>query len=304
MHYYSSYDAAKARHFHFLLNELISLCNTIPDIRSRRGRPVQFPLPTLFVLLALKFDSGLGYRDSVAQVDFNPYLLHRLGLERAPSYSLLQKALTRIDTKLLHRMYKLLARKKPPPQHVAVDSSGFSHSTGGEWVSVRLQKSRRRRFHALHNAVDTDTLMIHATRVRTRPGGDPRFMIPLVKRIVKRDLETVYCDKAYISRRNVQFIADVGAYPAIEPKSSSNINSRGHRAYGELIREYRRNPEKWKSVYEYGRRSLAETVFSMMKLRHGESLSSRGHRERRRELLIRVVLHNIERLNFLECDGR
>jgi hypothetical protein len=61
-------------------------------------------------------------------------------------------------------------RKRPPPENLAVDSSGFSHSTGGEWFSVRLKKSRRRRFHALHNAVDTDTLMIHATLVRGKPG--------------------------------------------------------------------------------------------------------------------------------------
>ncbi len=70
------------------------------------------------------------------------------------------------------------------------------------------------------------------------------------------------------------------------------------------MRVYRADPEKWKIVHRYGKRSLVETVFSMMKLRHGESFSSRGGMERRRELLIRVVLHNIERLNYLECAQR
>ncbi len=85
--------------------------------------------------------SGLSYRDFVAFVDFNPYLSQRLGLDRTPSYSSLHKALKRIDTQLLHRMYELLARKKPPPENLAVDSSGFSHSTGGEWVLVRFKKT-------------------------------------------------------------------------------------------------------------------------------------------------------------------
>jgi len=125
---------------------------------------------------------GLSYRDFVAFVDFNPYLSHRLGLDRTLSYSSLYKALRRIDTQLLHRMYELLARKRPPPENLAVDSTGFSHSTGGEWFSVRFKKTRRRRFHALHNAVDTDTLLVHAIRVRGKPGGDPRFMVPLVRR--------------------------------------------------------------------------------------------------------------------------
>jgi hypothetical protein len=200
-------------------------------------------------------------------------------------------------------MYELLARKRPPSGNIAVDSSGFSHSTGGEWFSVRLGKSRRRRFHALHNAMDINTLIIHATRMRTTPGSNPRFMVPLMRRISKKDLATVYCDKAYISRRNVQFIGDVGAYPAIEPKSSSSINSKSHWAYGRLMREYRADPEEWKRAHEYGRGSLVEIVFCMMKLRYGGSLSSRGGMERRRELLVKVVLHNIERFNFLECVG-
>ena len=196
----------------------MSLCNTIPLKTTTLGRPVQFPRSILFVLLGLKFDSGLGYRDFVAKVDFDPQLLHHLGLMRAPSYSLLHKALKRLDTHLLHQMYELLARKRPPPTTIAVDATGFSHSTGGEWMSLRFKKTLKRRFHALHNAVDTDTLMINATRVTARPGGDAKHMIALVKRVPHQDLETVYGDRAYISRRNVQFISDLGAYAGIEPK--------------------------------------------------------------------------------------
>ncbi|MCF2138089.1 MAG: IS4/IS5 family transposase, partial [Candidatus Thorarchaeota archaeon] len=76
------------------------------------------------------------------------------------------------------------------------------------------------------------------------------------------------------------------------------------RGYKELIREYRRDPEGWKARHAYGQRSLVETVFGMMKVRFGGGLSSRGFREQRREVLLKVLLHNIERLNFLECDGR
>ncbi|MHA1636366.1 MAG: IS5 family transposase [Candidatus Thorarchaeota archaeon] len=304
MSYDQSHDAAKARRYHFLLNELISLCNTVPTSRSNYGRPVEFPLPTLFVLLGLKFDSGLGYRDFVASLTFNPQLLHHLGLTRAPSYSLLHKALKRLDTHLLHQMYQLLARKKPPPKRIAVDSSGFSHSTGGEWMSLRFKKTLKRRFHALHNAVNTDTLMVTASCVRARPGGDARHLIALVRRGATSELETVYGDKAYISRRNVQFITDLGAYPRIEPKKRLRARSRGYRGYRELIVEYRRDPEEWKAAHDYGKRSLVETVFGMMKIRFGGGLRSRGHRQQRRELLIKVLLHNIERLNYLECAGR
>ena len=171
-------------------------------------------------------------------------------------------------------------------------------------MSVKFKRVRKRRFDGLHNAVDTDTLLINASRVRVKRGGDARCMVALIRRVPKSNLETVYGDKAYISRKNVQFIHDAGGYAAIEPKENLTATSKGHRAYGQLIREYRPDPEEWKRSHIYGRRSLAETVFSVMKQRKGECLSSRDHMQRRRELLMRVVLHNIERLNFMECAGR
>ena len=229
MPYNQSYDTAKARHFTFLLDELINVSNTIPQQQSAYGRPVEFPLPVLFVLLGLKFDSGLSYREFVAFVDFNPVLLERLNLTRAPSYSTLQKSLKQLDTRLLHQLYEAIARRRPPPTQVAVDATGFSHSTGGEWQSVRFRKSGRRRFHGLHNGVDTETLMITASRVRARPGGDAQHLEALVRRVNPAHLEVLYGDKGYISRKNVQFISDLGAYPAIEPKENAIPRSRGVR---------------------------------------------------------------------------
>ncbi len=171
-------------------------------------------------------------------------------------------------------------------------------------MSLRFKKTRKRRFTALHNVIDTDTFLIHGSRVTARPGGDAKHMIALMRRVQSCDLETVYGDKAYISRRNVQFIVDRGAYPGIEPRKRLRARSRGYRGYKELIIEYRRDPEEWKRVHEYGKRSLVETVFGMMKVRFTGSLKSRRYKEQRREVLIKVILHNIGRLNYLECAGR
>lgn len=171
-------------------------------------------------------------------------------------------------------------------------------------MSLRFKKTLKRRFTALHAAVDTDTLLIHVVKVTARPGGDAKEMVPLLRRVPHQRLENVYGDKAYISRKNVQVIVDLGAYPGIEPKNRLRAWSRGYRGYKELIIEYRRDPVEWKRVHEYGKRSLVETVFGMMKVRFTGSLSSRRFKEQQRELLIKVILHNLGRLNFLECDGR
>ena len=171
-------------------------------------------------------------------------------------------------------------------------------------MSFRFKKTLKRRFTSLHAAMDSDTLLVYAVRVRVRPRGDAKEMVPLLKQASSKDLKTVYGDKAYISRRNVQYIHDLGANPAIEPKKRLRARSRGDPGYKELIIEYRQNPEKWKEKHQYGKRSLIETVFGMMKVRFTGSLGSRRFKEQRREVLIKVILHNLGRLNFLECDGR
>ncbi|MGM0687223.1 MAG: transposase [Promethearchaeati archaeon] len=69
--------------------------------------------------------------------------------------------------------------------------------------------------------------MITASRVRASPGGDAQHLVALVRRVNPTHLEVVYGDKGYISRKNVQFISDVGAYPATEPKENAVPRSRG-----------------------------------------------------------------------------
>ncbi|MCF2136989.1 MAG: transposase [Candidatus Thorarchaeota archaeon] len=68
-------------------------------------------------------------------------------------------------------------------------------------MSLRFKKTLRRRFTALHAVVDTDTLLVLAARVRSRPGGDARHMVALLDQVVAPQLERVYGDKAYLSRK-------------------------------------------------------------------------------------------------------
>lgn len=244
----------------------------VPARRSPFGRPPDSPLPALFVLLGLRVDSGLGYRTFVAQLNITPLLLEKLGFSRAPSYSILYQALKRLDNQLLHRLHWLIARRRSPPTTIAVDSTGFPYTTGDEWMSLRSKKTWKRRFTALHAAVDTDTLLVHAVRLRARPGGDARELVPLLKRVPQQSLDVIYGDKAYISRRNVQFVHNRGAYSAIEPKSGLRAKARGYPAYREVLRAYRRDPVEWKKATQlWGEKSSGNHVGAAESAVHRES---------------------------------
>ncbi len=80
--------------------------------------------------------------------------------------------------------------------------------------------------------------MITASRVRASAGGDAQHLVALVRRINPAHLEVVYGDNGYISRRNVQFISDVGTYPIIEPKGNAVAKSRESPAYRQLVYDY------------------------------------------------------------------
>ncbi|MCF2136988.1 MAG: hypothetical protein K9W43_07040 [Candidatus Thorarchaeota archaeon] len=88
-------------------------------------------------------DSGLSYRAFVAHLSLMPQVLERLGLARPPSYSILQQALRRLDTRLLHRMYRLLGRARPPPRTVAVDYIPLASPTPQEGSGCRCGSKRR-----------------------------------------------------------------------------------------------------------------------------------------------------------------
>jgi len=302
--YYQAHDRAVTHQEDFIPDLLISLIEDLPIPKQPQrhpGRPPAYPLQSLLVLLVLMVFWGMSYRRFAAHIAHNHKLLARLGIPRAPHYSVLNRAMDRLDPALLQDLIRRLADTLPAPREVAFDATGISHTTGGEWFSIRLQKRRRRRFHGLHIAVDTDTLLITAAMVRRKPGGEASTMLLLLAQMPTDRLEAVYGDKAYISRANVTLIDGLGARAVIEPKRRLSTLVKSHRAYAELVRKYYADPEGWREKNRYGTRSLVESVFSTLKRRFGGSLRSRLDSRRTVEVLLKVVTYNADRLSYLAC---
>jgi transposase len=65
------------------------------------------------------------------------------------------------------------------------------------------------------------------------------------------------------------------------------------------VKEYRRNPDGWKEKYEYGKRSLVESVFGAVKVKFGGTLRTRRDNRKAVEAPLKVVTYNAERANCL-----
>ncbi len=74
------------------------------------------------------------------------------------------------------------------------------------------------------------------------------------------------------------------------PKRGLTGKAHRDREYARLAKEYPRNPDGWKEKYEYGKRSLVESVFGAVKVKFGGTLRSRRDNKRAVETTLKVVI--------------
>jgi hypothetical protein len=302
--YDQAYDMAIRHHYSHMPLLLIRLCDTLPLPVNNLGRPPTYSVRVMLVLLVMFTCSHMTYRQFCAALDRDHDLLSVLDIPHAPHYSTLNRATGRLDRELLARLVTLMSELRPPPRHLAIDSTGLSHSTGGEWRSVRLVERRVRRFHGLCATLDTESMMFVTTQVNDRPRGDAPQLEPLVEPVDTSALQAVIGDSAFLSRANIAYIAGRGVRPVLKPKGGHVGHAHGCRAYAELVRSYRDDPEKWARQNDYGLRSLIESGYSALKRRYGGGLRSRGDGRRSTEVLLKVVAYNGQRLLQLLWEGR
>lgn len=183
------------------------------------------------------------------------------------------------------------------PITAAIDSTGF-----GTRVLVRRVRVMKEvlehasvKLHALYDAKRLVFLM-----AATTPGdvADSTMLKPLVGAVVDViAIARLLGDPAYSSRENVQFLADLGIEPVILPKESAGRLAKGCPAWRRLILEFMElGAEGWMEEKGYGLRFTSEGIFGALKLKFGGALSSRTPEMWARELLARVIAHNLHAL--------
>jgi transposase len=159
------------------------------------------------------------------------------------------------------------------------------------WLTVRHgRKKRRKDFLKLHFIVDCESLLILAFKVTPPFKADSKQVEELLKFI--KDLGRLCGDKAYLSRKICDLIAEHGGVPYISVKKNvTKIRAHGSKAWREMLVMYRRSKKLYKKRYH--RRSLAETAVSVVKARFGHSLYSKKRRAQKNEVRLKVLTYNL-----------
>jgi Transposase DDE domain len=282
-----------------------------------------FTLPQLFACLVIREHQKKSFRGVEALFRDCPDWLADIGMDHAPDHNTIWRAFrhlvkrstmnSMLDLQVQWAEQRKLIKGQVKP--VALDSSMFeSRHVSRHFEKRQRQSARDRRKKArktgekqagdrersrvvrglpkLSLAVATSCHLILAARATTGGGGDQRFFEPLLFDAWRRtNIKTAVADAGYDSEDN-HCIArqDMGVRSIIPPKSgrpTEKLPTARHRR--NMYLRFKRKADK----KIYGQRWQVETVNSMIKRNLGSALRARTPGRRSKELLLRVVTHNI-----------
>jgi hypothetical protein len=298
-----------------------------PDERCKTAQH-DYAFSQLFACLALREFYRLSYRRTEQLLRDSPLWLADLGLSAAPDHNTLWRAFGRIDRRRFDRLldlqtaeFKRARQLKLSRKPLALDSTCFerhhrsvhydrrcrqmSHKNAAKDAKVpekpgkygeSVNASRRQRVASMPKlavAVASACHLVLSAVVRTGNGSDAPDFDPLLYQAWKRapGVKVVVADAGYDSEANHRIARmDMGVRSIIPPgigrPTSKPPTGRWRR---HMAKRFSRKADKKK----YAERSQSETVHSMLKRNMGSALRSRTPARQKKEMMMRVLTHNI-----------
>jgi Transposase DDE domain/Transposase domain (DUF772) len=294
---------------------------SLPTYSSEFSRH-DFTLPQLFACLVLREHQKKSYRGVEALLEDSPQWRQDIGLVRTPDHNTLCNAFKRlIKPRVINSMLdqtarwakerKLLSGRDPlsldtsmfESRHVsrhfekrqrqsARDRRKKARKTGEKQAGDRRRSRVVRGLPKLSLAVATRCHLILAARATTGAGADQPFFEPLLFDAWRRaNVKVAVADAGFDSEAN-HCIArqDMGVRSIIPPNAgrpTDKLPTGRHRR--NMHHRFKRKADK----KNYGQRWQSETVNSMIKRNQGSALRATTARRRSKELLLRVITHNV-----------
>lgn len=267
---------------------------------SHKFSPKRFTQPQLFVCLVLKVFHKTDYRGIVAILKDSPDLCKAFGLVNVPHFTTLQKASKRllrlrVANELLHNSVKTFGNRKKVAL-AAVDSTGLEARHISRYF-VRRRRSKEldiyetthyRRWPKLAVVCDCRNHLILSAITTRGPSPDinqfEKTMGPAINRYT---IKHILADAGYDSESNHRFARERHNIRSTIPPKHGRPTTKPFRGKYRRLMQQRFNRET------YGQRWQVETVFSMIKRNQGDVLRARTYWAQNREMLLKVLTHNI-----------
>lgn len=276
-------------------------CRALPAHRHKFS-PKKFTQPQLMACLVLKDFSRLDYRGLAAHLADHPDLARLIDLEVVPHYTTFQKAAARLlkaaparamFDAVLDRALRQKVRTRRVPL-AAIDGTGMeSRHTSRYYVKRRsktgtgTQETTYSRYPKVVLVTDCRTHLVLAAA----PGRGPASDLVLFKAAIKQAagrarIGTLLADADFDGEWVHEHVRSSGIRTLIPPE-------RGRPSEKPPAGKWRRRMKRRLDKRKYGQRWQTETVNSMIKRRLGSALRARGYWSQCREIILRVVTHNV-----------
>ncbi len=288
------YDLAKTnedRLFKELLRELLFL-SIEKDHKPKRGRP-SYSVQDKIFCMAIK----VYYRSDLRKAQSILKELKRLGyIRNVPCYKSIDNFFN--DEKLSKVLDDLILLSSLPLAELeetgAIDATGFSLSRFARWFEHKWGKTegKERIWRKAHAACGCRTNTILSVEVTEKNVHDnPVLQKVLGNRTSFFDMKYFVADRAYSSKKTLEFIHKLGMVPYIPFKKNITGKQGGSLIWGQMFAHFKANNHLF--MQRYHRRSNVETCFSMVKGRFGDGLMTRNFAGNVNEIKMKFLCHNI-----------
>jgi len=275
--------------------------NSLPAY-AHRFSPKTYTSYQLFACLVLKIFMRTDYRGVVEILRDCPDLAQLIKLTKIPHYTTLQKASLRllrlpVANQLLETTVRMQQEHKNTIELAAIDSTGLQAGHTSSYFVKRRSRSpglwqttTYKRFPKLAVICDCQTHMVLSMQTSRGPSPDVNeFRDGLAPAAAKYDIDCLLADAGYDSESNHCYARDVLQIETIIPARHGRPTLTPKPLRGKYRELMRTNFDQKR----YGQRWQVETVFSMIKRNQGECLHAITYWARNREMMLKVLTHNI-----------
>lgn len=287
-----AYNAAQTEEKTRFMVLLTELCRTFPQREQGMGRP-RLPLSDMVFAAAYKVYVGFSARRFTS--DLKDAHAKRL-IGNAAHFNSVNRYIA--NPELTDTLKELITLSSLPLKSVetdfAVDSSSFSTSRFVRWFNKKYGREvDNREWIKVHLICGVNTKMVSGADISGWTAHDINYFVPLVQVTAEHfQLREVSADKAYLSRKNMRAVEQIGGTPFVPFKSNT-------------VEPTKEEEPIWAKMYyyfmynrltfmeHYHKQSNSETAFSMIKGKFGDSVRSKSDTGQINEALCKVLCHNI-----------
>jgi transposase len=261
--------------------------------KDKVGEPFHYPNTFLLLLGYAKVYFHLPYRQTEGIAQGHA----KAKVPSIPHYTTISRRINRLNINVEDTTTTTTTVKESINDNyiiIAIDSTGIKVTNRGQWL--RDKWNIRKGYLKIHIAVDVKSKKIISLKVTDEHTHDGKVLPRLVDNIIKSKdvrIDKVFADGAYDGNEIFKFLAGSGILPCIKVRKNSRFQlKRGNMLRNLSVLAQRNDLQKWKDSVSYGKRWIAETVFSCIKRTFGEYVYSVRLKNMIQEMMLKASLYN------------